>query len=437
MQLIIHRGTREIGGSCVELTTPNSRILVDFGMPLVSRELGPFDSKSLKGKTVVSLKAEGILPDISGLYRGEKRDIDAILISHSHLDHYGFLQYVHPDIPVYLSKGADLLIGLSDIFLPAKVGKLYTQVVTPKKTFKIGDFTITPFLVDHSAFDALAFLIEAGGRRVFYSGDFRAHGRKSQLFQHMVKYPPERIDCLLMEGSALGREDARYRTEAEVEKRLAEILRERQNITFLFASSQNIDRLVSAYRACLRTDSMFVIDLYTAYILDRLKQISEHIPQYNWRAVRVKFLKSHADALAQAGHKDLLYAYNKSKIDMLEISKKKQRVLMLARDNKIFPALLKKIGNCAGGTIAFSMWDGYIKPDFRSFCRENGLRFEYIHTSGHAKPADLKAFASALAPKTLVPIHTFHPARYAKLFKNVKQLPDGEVLDLDAKPRIN
>src|SRR3989339_541338 len=121
MQLIIHRGTKEIGGSCVELKTANNRILIDFN--------------------------------------------------------------------------------------------------------------ITPFLVDHSAFDAFAFLIEAEGKRLFYSGDFRAHGRKAILFKQIIERPPQNIDCLLMEGSALGREDAQYKTEEEVEKRFEEILRERKNIT--------------------------------------------------------------------------------------------------------------------------------------------------------------------------------------------------------------
>lgn len=51
MQLIIHRGTQEIGGSCVELKTTNSRILFDFGMPLVSSNNERFDSNTLEGKT--------------------------------------------------------------------------------------------------------------------------------------------------------------------------------------------------------------------------------------------------------------------------------------------------------------------------------------------------------------------------------------------------
>ena len=427
MLLIIHRGTREIGGSCVELKTANNRILIDFGIPLVTRDRQPFDANLLKGKTIQDLKAQGILPDIKGLYKDEKKGIDGILISHSHLDHYGFLQYVNPEIPIYLSKGAELLIEVSNSFVPTKVGKLSTRGISNKKQLSIGDFSITPFLVDHSAFDALAFLIEAEGKRIFYSGDFRGHGRKSVLFEKMVEFPPDAVDCLLMEGSMLGRNKQDYNNEREIEEKIVGILKEHKNISFLFVSSQNIDRLVSAYRACLKTDSIFVIDIYTAFILEKLKKISKNIPQFNWKNVRIKFLKYHADCLANAGYRDLLYVYIKRKIDVFEINGNKNRILMLARDNSIFPLILKKIKDVAGATIAYSMWDGYLSEDFRAFCKDKGLNIEYIHTSGHATKEDLKLFADALNPKTLIPIHTFEAEKYLILFKNVVVLKDDEV----------
>ncbi len=206
MHLTIHRGTKEIGGSCVELKTSNSRLLIDLGMPLVNKKGGPFDSKILENKSLNELKELKLLPGITGLYKDEVKTTDAILISHSHLDHYGFLKYVHSDIPIYMSEGAKQLIKISDIFTPNKVGPINAKVVDKDKRVKIGDFVIIPYLVDHSAFDARAFLIEVEGKRLFYSGDFRGHGRKSILFKDMVNNPPKGIDCLLMEGSMLGRD---------------------------------------------------------------------------------------------------------------------------------------------------------------------------------------------------------------------------------------
>src|SRR3990167_2246925 len=129
MKLIIHRGTKEIGGTCVELIARNSRIVVDLGIPLVSGKEGqPFDSKVLEGKTAKQLLNLGILPAVDGLYAENKPSVNAVLISHSHLDHYGLLRYVHPDIPIYLSAGARELIGISDIFTPNRVGNLNVHI---------------------------------------------------------------------------------------------------------------------------------------------------------------------------------------------------------------------------------------------------------------------------------------------------------------------
>jgi len=430
MELTIHRGTRAIGGSCVELKTARTRILVDFGMPLVDTEGKTFDSRSLADRPIEDLKKSSILPDICGLYKDGVRSIDAILISHSHMDHYGLLNYVHPDISIYLSRGANELVEVSNIFTPSKVGKLNTQLINGRKVFTIGDFTVTPHLVDHSAFDALAFLIEGDGQRVFYSGDFRGHGRKSVLFKRMVENPPKDIDCLLMEGSMLGRGKQLYQDEKAVEGRIEEILKDCNNITFLFVASQNIDRLVSAYKACLKTDKIFVIDIYTAFILDRLRKISKNIPQFNWKNIRIKFLKYHADSLAKAGYRDLLYVYNKRKIDLFEINRKKNNVLMVARDNSVFPLIVKEVEDVKCAKIIYSMWEGYLTEKFRQYCDKKGLLIEQVHTSGHAVLEDLTDFSNVLNPRALVPIHTFEANKYPSLFKNVKVLRDGEVFDL-------
>ncbi len=37
--------------------------------------------------------------------------------------------------------------------------------------------------------------------------------------------------------------------------------------------------------------------------------------------------------------------------------------------------------------------------------RAGGAEIAYIHTSGHASPADLRAFAAAVRPKMVVPVH--------------------------------
>ncbi|MFX5785419.1 hypothetical protein ABTE36_23280, partial [Acinetobacter baumannii] len=79
-------------------------------------------------------------------------------------------------------------------------------------------------LVDHSAYDAHAIEVEVSGKRLFYSGDIRGHGRKAALFEKMLSHPPKNVDVMLMEGSSFGRldPDHSFPAEGEVEQRFVE-----------------------------------------------------------------------------------------------------------------------------------------------------------------------------------------------------------------------
>ena len=68
----IHRGTKEIGGSCVEVWTENTRILLDFGMPLLEKNGNAFDFNKYKALNVDELVKQSILPEpVPDMYADE------------------------------------------------------------------------------------------------------------------------------------------------------------------------------------------------------------------------------------------------------------------------------------------------------------------------------------------------------------------------------
>jgi ribonuclease J len=189
MRLCIHRGSHEIGGSCVELEARGQRLLLDLGLPLESEA-----------------NVAGLVPAIPGL-REAGDDLLGVVVSHPHLDHYGLLKHVRADLPVAMGAAGRRILEAAQPWIPDATVPGPGPVLEDGQALSWGPFRITPYLVDHSAFDSYAFLIEADGDRIFYSGDFRAHGRKGKLFQRLTTHPPKDLKVLLMEGSSLGRLD--------------------------------------------------------------------------------------------------------------------------------------------------------------------------------------------------------------------------------------
>ena len=72
-----------------------------------------------------------------------------------------------------------------------------------------------------------------------------------------------------------------------MEKKIIEVIRAQKNISFIISSSQNIDRIVSAYKACKKTGKTLVIDIYTAWVLEQVRKVTKNVPGMEWPEVRV------------------------------------------------------------------------------------------------------------------------------------------------------
>ena len=115
VQLTIHRGTHEIGGSCIEIATDTTRIILDVGLPLVDADREPFDPTSIRGKSVEDLIAVAPCPGCPACSPRGRRRL-AILLSHSHPDHTGLLHLTDSGIPVYASSGTSKMMLASAVF---------------------------------------------------------------------------------------------------------------------------------------------------------------------------------------------------------------------------------------------------------------------------------------------------------------------------------
>ena len=438
MQLIIHRGTHEIGGTCVEIATDETRIIIDLGMPLAD----PRDKKkrlkefSLTGKTVPELIGEGVLPRVPGLYRsvGEEKPVEAVLLSHPHQDHYGLFKYIREDIRIYLGEDTDLMLQASEALLGDRFGRHEDKVLMrDREPVSIGDMKITPFVTDHSGYGAMAFLVEAEGKKVFYSGDFRGHGRKKALFEWIVSEQVPGVNALLMEGTMMGRQGEDALTEDELELEIVSEARVHDGMKLFICSGQNVDRLVTFYRAAKRSGALLVLDLYAANILQELGRKSLPLPTNGFKDVRILFTKQLMKRLLERNLKGWYERWRPYEISPEALRRAGKKAFVMFRDSSVHE--LEAAGIPKGSVLFYSLWSQYtLEPSFertQGFLDRHEIELKEMHTSGHAVLPDLKRFAQSMDPEIIIPIHTEYPDKYREYFgSRVHCLKDGESLEL-------
>lgn len=210
-------GFREVGRSSLFLQTSNSKVLLDCGVNVA----GTDDKSSYPYLNVPEFSLD---------------DLDAVIISHAHLDHCGFLPYLYHygyEGPVYCTTPTRDLMTLlqldhidiahrEDNPLPFNV-KHVKKSIKHTITLDYGEVTdiapdirLTLHNAGHILGSAITHMHIGDGQHNFvYTGDFKFE--RSRLLEPAVsKFP--RIESLVMESTYGGHEDVQpSRNEAEKE----------------------------------------------------------------------------------------------------------------------------------------------------------------------------------------------------------------------------
>ena len=418
MNLIIHRGAHEIGGSCVEVNSKGSSLLMDLGLPL---ETEP-------GRADPDLVPQTLTERLNNGTR-----FLGLLLTHAHPDHYGLAGCLPESIKRYCGKGTAALLDLAHRLRPTLDPAVNHQTFDPGRPLFIGPFKVTPFLMDHSIFDAYGFLIEAEGKSLFYTGDFRGHGRKPYTIRNLADNVSS-VDVLLMEGTLLGgQEDRAAVSENELLEEFWKSFKETKGTALVSLSSTNIDRLVTIYKAARRAGRMLVVDFYQAELLERLGEFAK-IPQASWDGLKVCYPQTLARRFERLGLKDILTRHRVNGLGWKKIESLKEKIVMSVRPG--YEGDLSRFESLDGGIWIYSLWKGYLDKSnpwaaFKLFLEEKGVPIKYIHTSGHADLAALRLMVEALSPKKIVPIHSAKGEWFVDIFKNVFLLNDGVTMEIN------
>ena len=387
MKIKIHRGTHQIGGSAIEISTESTRIILDFGNEL-----------SLDEKYIP------INLDIDSVTKGIP-DCDGIVISHYHMDHLGQLTTALPEIPLYMG---ELSKEVAMISAEYQDKNLYLRLLGANtfrggEAFTIGDIRIRPLVIDHSAADSYMFVIEAEGKRVLYTGDFRMHGLRHHILDQLVNTYVGEIDVLITEGTSLSRDADKYISEAAVLDDISSYIQDGKYV-FIMCSSTNIDRIMGIWQN-MPTDKVLICDAYQKRILDTV---------INNVYYESSLYRRHDSPLVLSKG-----PYPKYYMDHGFVS--------LVRGTENFISQIKEFPK-DDVRIIYSMWTGYIEENLALKDLLETYPTYICHASGHVSKNDLIKFIELVNPDAIIPVHTDNPERLEELVphRNVYIVNDNE-----------
>jgi ribonuclease J len=332
-------------------------------------------------------------------------------------------------VPLYVGEPTANILREARFFGAAGADLIPAGFLRDAEVLDLGPFQLTPYLVDHSAFDAYALLVEADDRRLLDSGDLRAHGRKSGRFEALVHDAPADTDVLLLEGTHVGRDlgaPAANLSERDLEVRFRELALGTEGMILVSYSGQNIDRLVTLYRAAKMAGRELVLDLYAASIAAATGRAT--IPQAHWDGIRVYVPQAQRIRVKRSGEFERVNALHDRRIYSEELAARAGELVLTFRGS--MARELERAECLAGAHTVWSLWPGYLnQPSGESLKRwldHHRIPLTILHCSGHAAVADLQRLARAVNPGRVVPIHTAASQRFAEFFERVELHRDSE-----------
>ncbi|HLF01918.1 MAG TPA: MBL fold metallo-hydrolase [Anaerolineales bacterium] len=428
------------------------------------------------------------------LRRGRRKPVDAILISHAHLDHIGDMIYVSPEIPVcgtrmtaFIGKAmSDLSNGRGSGMLSVKSRALtpdgfvgsdsehrtsisrpwhFVDGAPPTPTLpnshtlldNVASFAadINPqpapariklkhWPVDHSLFGAVGYAVETDSGWVAYTGDIRFTGMNQNHTRAFAEQLAAlRPAALLCEGTRIN--GSGRVTEAQVHDNcLRAVKKASGKLIVADFSPRNVERLLTFVSIAETTNRILLVQPKDAYLLRAMHladpamvadvMANSHVKLHadpkarpaEWETrIRAQY-ESVGPAQIQKNPADYILAFSLTDIaDMLDLdflTRGETRGVYIFSNSQAYDDEQNV------DLIRLWNWTQRLGLEVVGLKPRRSPRGEVIevrpevgfHSSGHASAEELAEFARSVNPKSLIPIHTSAPGKWAEMLKGTK-----------------
>jgi len=411
----------QIGGCVTVISTDTAKIVIDFG-------------ESLPG----SAQEEQIVFDWA------KEKPDAVFFTHYHSDHIGRLSEIPKDIPLYMGEiSYHVMCNINEhIHNEPMVYLLHERdnirFIEQNKAITVGDITVTPFSVDHSAFDAYMFLISANGENILHTGDYREQGHRGHTQKNgidhnvmldVIRYyvtqnGKRKINALITEGTMMTRGTEKRYSEKDMLCDATSYFKKNKYV-FLKISSTNVDSLATFAKAASVNGRTMYVSWYMMGQIEVYRQASRKYGTSMYAFENVMPLKSKPSVTAE---QDKIERFNKQRFHMRE----KGFVIVADGYGERFWDEFADL-DCKA---IYSLWNGYIEPENKAFNKRlydfyQKTGAEKMHTSGHAYREFIEQVITAVNPTDAIyPIHTESAEAFLEM--NIPQHLKGKIMKCES-----
>ncbi|MFX1568567.1 MAG: MBL fold metallo-hydrolase [Promethearchaeota archaeon] len=498
----IFDGIDTIGGNKIYLEEKGKGILLDFGMNfkkygdffhqfMSPRSIrGIYDLINLKLIPKLNIYREDLIPTDLDISSYPSLNVEAILLSHAHMDHCGNIGLLKQQYPIIASPSTIMLLKSmldsvstsmlgSDVayYSPKRtkedgriletdrridIGRNFictenysnsfsdflTKSTKSKKIFEEGilnvlsnftsNFKIEAYEVDHSIYGATAYII-SGDTIIAYTGDFRLHGKKGKKSEQFIKKAKE-ASVLIIEGTRAAREDVNESEEIVFENclRTAE---EAKGLIIADFTARNFERLEMFKKIAEKIGRQLIITLKDAYLLNALENANEDVNLNNLTMYRdLKQVYKGWEKYIMNDDRKIDY------IDPVHISKEPEKFICCF---SLYDVKNLLDINIRKGTYIYSSSEAFEEEsEFDFICLKRWLdffEFEVVgfdvikevnkikpifekgfHASGHLSKSDLIRSIEIIDPDILIPVHTDSPDWFYQTFDNTLRMESNK-----------